>query len=1600
MARQWTTKCLDPHCPETIGYADEIARRAAALGERRVGLCAKHQRTLQHELRAVPIASADLEWISSAPDRLDAPPLGSLPTVEPVHSREQNPGRVAEEVDRGKFGVRDREILDLYEELSRTDTPVIVAVAPTGSGKSTYLPFRLLCALGGSDFAVHGQIVVTQPRRAPAEGIPKYVSGDLYGAHWGKGYVIGYRHSGDRACDWRNEMIYVTDGTLINWLIRGDLDKIGLIMLDEAHERSLNIDIILGLLTQLVPRYPYLKIVIASATIDHEKFRRYFDTHLPAGMRCAVVSCSGSKQFGLRTHYRKTKPLEYHAGTVRNFSEEVSNEVANATTTLLRRMFHGPTADGLNGGPSITAGDIIAFLHGAKPIDDAVAQIAAAVESDPDMRGQVDVYPLHASVDRATMDKALSPKKDPARRRVFVATNAAETSLTIDGIVHVVESGIIKMTRWDPLLEQAPLVPVVHSRAGCRQRWGRAGRKEQGFAWCLYTQDQFDDPGVFRPETLPEIQRSKLDKVVLDAKCAGADRLDGGHFPWLDPPADEEIGRSVRRLTRQGALHPASGDLTEIGHEMRFAEVSPLASFIALADRFGFGVEAATLAPVIENGVRHLFVPRDNASDRDVRARVERRQDEARARCADDLELALRIYSEWCAAETGGAPLTTEPTWDHNWRAALDAWKPARDGRLAATVRTAALGISTLRELDDLKAPAGVAAGTFEEWRHALRASFRRVAAQVWALLNGIDDEFLRTTVEKRTDHIRALGAKKKGIEDRAINFAGMPRLRILIARCFPDRLYVPIDPGADGSTDTSPDGRFCQLSVAPDEAPHELVIPRYSAAWARDLTAFVACGPRNERRNERQQTLGERRTSRVVDAAFVVSVDRDLAVEIIEADDLTLAQLFAKRFPRPIEMTDDNLAMNEEVNLHYPPGTWVEAQIVDEDEPGSYLVKLLRPLRMSVPSPPVQTRRTYNERDDARERDFDFRFPDANAAAAKPRHTLEVERDGLEVDLIAETVEGSAADDGDPSAAPNPADMSALRAGHSSAVPLHGVLRLAKADRAPAAGAVIEAEVVSVSRDPEGSRPPLIHLTDMSSAERFRAFVDSHPAGTSVRMRVPERAERGDGLLVRHEASGYEMLVRAEDVIPSGRALFLALIPDGTELTFDIRKVDRTAHIIELDALSTCEPVLDELATARDETHEARVVAIEESDDRLFAHLMLAASRPEDGVILAAKIIIRRADVSTDGLPFRENDKISVTLKFGGAHFNSRTAIGPEATAALSKASIGIAGTHAWRAGRMPLVDRVALLNQLRDAASADVIRGIFLRSNEPVAEFREHELAQRYPVGKTVEAKVQGFGRGGVNVLVDGVVRGTIPSAEVTWHREKRPRSQRELLEFVQPGQVVKATVTNVVVEHHVLKLSIRAGTNDPWDDEIPNKYKKGTAVEGEIENLNPQLGLFVKLELGVKGLVWIRKLPPHMTADPDRFFPRGRLARVIVEDVAPQEQKVSLKLQSTEQELLCSPIVGSAAPPGSAAEDGEEEQPLDEDDANAWPWDDGHDALPKDASRSVAPDRHAPRASALPNRLAPGFWQLDPLSSVRRLWWDRLLDWVVHQYDRVRR
>ncbi|MFH5229808.1 ATP-dependent RNA helicase HrpA [Antrihabitans spumae] len=422
---------------------------------------------------------------------------------------------------------------------------VVVVAGETGSGKTTQIP-KICLELGRG---IRGTIGHTQPRRIAARTVAERIAEEL---DTELGTTIGYTV---RFTDHASENTLVklmTDGILLAEIQRDRLlRRYDTLIIDEAHERSLNIDFLLGYLAQLLPRRPDLKVIITSATIDPELFARHFAT---AGVPAPIVEVSG-RSYPVEIRYRPT--------TLQVGDETIDLDPVDAVCEAVTELF------------SAGDGDVLVFLSGEREIRDTADALN-------DLKlARTEVVPLYARLSAAEQHRVFTPHTG---RRVVLSTNVAETSLTVPGIRYVVDPGTARISRYSlrTKVQRLPIEPI--SQASARQRAGRCGRVADGICIRLYSEDDFESRPQF---TEPEILRTNLAAVILQMTSLGLGEIE--NFPFLEPPDQRSIRDGVALLEELGAITTTGGlALTPVGRELAQLPVDPrMARMLAEAHRSG-----------------------------------------------------------------------------------------------------------------------------------------------------------------------------------------------------------------------------------------------------------------------------------------------------------------------------------------------------------------------------------------------------------------------------------------------------------------------------------------------------------------------------------------------------------------------------------------------------------------------------------------------------------------------------------------------------------------------------------------------------------------------------------------------------------------------------------------------------------------------------------------------------------------------------------------------------------------------------------------------------------------------------------------------------
>lgn len=446
----------------------------------------------------------------------------------------------------------------------------LVLVAPTGSGKTTQVPQMLL------DEGIAGEkmIVVLQPRRVAARTVATRVAWEREGK---LGAEVGYQIRFDDHTSVGTRICFVTEGILLRWLQDDrSLSKIGAVVFDEFHERNLLSDVALALVKHLQQtQRPDLAMVVMSATLDAEPVAAYLD-------QCPILISEG-----------QSFPVE-----VGYLSMPDQRPITVQAAEAVERILHDEDP-----------GDILVFMPGRGEIQGTLDALRGLRT-----RERVACIPLHGELEPQEQDRAFAPN---SLRKVIVATNVAETSITIDGIRHVVDSGIARVARYDAERGIGTLLLEPISRASADQRKGRAGRTAPGTCHRLWTVISHKDR---EERNTPEIQRSDLAEVVLLLHSLGI--REAASFDWLDKPDPQAVQRAERLLTMLGALLDA--DLTPIGHQMRRLPMHPRYSRMLIeASQRGCVADAALCAALVSGRDLLARLDRDDVSTQAAREMFE-----------------------------------------------------------------------------------------------------------------------------------------------------------------------------------------------------------------------------------------------------------------------------------------------------------------------------------------------------------------------------------------------------------------------------------------------------------------------------------------------------------------------------------------------------------------------------------------------------------------------------------------------------------------------------------------------------------------------------------------------------------------------------------------------------------------------------------------------------------------------------------------------------------------------------------------------------------------------------------------------------------------
>ncbi|XP_008155603.2 pre-mRNA-splicing factor ATP-dependent RNA helicase DHX16 [Eptesicus fuscus] len=549
---------------------------------------------------------------------------------------------------------------------------VLIIEGETGSGKTTQIPQYLF----EEGYTKKGlKIACTQPRRVAAMSVAARVAREM-GVKLGN--EVGYSIRFEDCTSERTVLRYMTDGMLLReFLSEPDLASYSVVMVDEAHERTLHTDILFGLIKDVARFRPELKVLVASATLDTARFSTFFDD--------APVFRIPGRRFPVDIFYTKAPEADYLEACV--------------VSVLQIHVTQPP-------------GDVLVFLTGQEEIEAACEMLQDRCRRLGSKIRELLVLPIYANLPSDMQARIFQPTP-PGARKVVVATNIAETSLTIEGIIYVLDPGFCKQKSYNPRTGMESLTVTPCSKASANQRAGRAGRVAAGKCFRLYTAWAYQHE--LEASTVPEIQRTSLGNVVLLLKSLGIHDL--MHFDFLDPPPYETLLLALEQLYALGALNHL-GELTTSGRKMAELPVDPMLSKMILAsEKYSCSEEILTVAAMLSVNNSIFYRPKDKV----VHA------DNARVNFflpGGDHLVLLNVYTQW--AESGYSS-----QWCYENFVQFRSMRRARDVReqLEGLLERVEVGLSSCQG-DYIRVRKAVTAGYFYHTARLTRSGYRTVKQQ------------------------------------------------------------------------------------------------------------------------------------------------------------------------------------------------------------------------------------------------------------------------------------------------------------------------------------------------------------------------------------------------------------------------------------------------------------------------------------------------------------------------------------------------------------------------------------------------------------------------------------------------------------------------------------------------------------------------------------------------------------------------------------------------------------------------------------------------------------------------------------------------------
>ncbi|CAD7011644.1 unnamed protein product [Ceratitis capitata] len=579
------------------GSLAQAAMMQSALSKER-----REQKMLQREQDAVAPTNMSRNWIDPLPDEDESRTMtntrgiGSGATIEVPEWKKHVIGGKKSSFDMSLLEQRQSlPIYKLRDDLIKavSDNQILIVIGETGSGKTT----QITQYLAESGFTARGKIGCTQPRRVAAMSVAKRVA-EEFGCRLGQ--EVGYTIRFEDCTSPETVIKYMTDGMLLReCLMESDLKSYSVIMLDEAHERTIHTDVLFGLLKGAVQKRPELKLIVTSATLDAVKFSQYF-------FEAPIFTIPG-RTFPVEVLYTKEPETDYLDASL---------------ITVMQIHLREPP------------GDILLFLTGQEEIDTACEILYERMKSlGPDVPELI-ILPVYSALPSEMQTRIFDPA--PAgSRKVVIATNIAETSLTIDGIFYVVDPGFVKQKVYNSKTGMDSLVVTPISQAAAKQRAGRAGRTGPGKCYRLYTERAYRDEML--PTPVPEIQRTNLAMTVLQLKTMGINDL--LHFDFMDAPPVESLVMALENLHSLSALDD-EGLLTRLGRRMAEFPLEPnLSKMLIMSVALQCSDEVLTIVSMLS--VQNVFY-----RPKDKQALADQKKAKFNQPEGDHLTL-LAVYNSW-----------------------------------------------------------------------------------------------------------------------------------------------------------------------------------------------------------------------------------------------------------------------------------------------------------------------------------------------------------------------------------------------------------------------------------------------------------------------------------------------------------------------------------------------------------------------------------------------------------------------------------------------------------------------------------------------------------------------------------------------------------------------------------------------------------------------------------------------------------------------------------------------------------------------------------------------------------------------------------------